>query len=186
MKLKEKEELQVLVDELLRTIPPLARIPRKELVPWLCGQALLTDLASKKPLHYCRCGIIPSCHSEASDPPGSTKKVVFFNWGINRQNEKGWVARACWEEHSFPLLPAKPGFESWQGACNSSASGIVPDQALRASNKYRIILGVRGNPVHQQLSTPLAGGKNWTVTEGTSGRRWLHLVQKEKKIEHYS
>jgi len=87
-------------------------------------------------------GLSPSC-SEASDPQASTKKVVFFNWGINRQNEKGWVAGHP-EKTTEITTPCKAWLcESRQGGCNSSASGIVPDQALRASNKYRIILGVR-------------------------------------------
>lgn len=59
MKLKEKEEIQVLVDG-DSNYPSASKAYQER--SWFFGcaeQALLTDLASKKPLHYCRCGIIP-------------------------------------------------------------------------------------------------------------------------------
>ena len=135
---------------------------------WSCflgcaEQALLIDLASKKPLHPYRCGIIPFLPLGSIWSSGQ-HKVVFFNWGINRQNEKGWVAGHT--EKTAKITTACKAWlcESWRGVCNSSASGIVPDQALRDSNKKNYTRGQRNLFIHN-FSTPLADGKNWTVTE---------------------
>ena len=150
----------MVVDEYSWTIPLPARPARKEAAAFTVQSRSCWLIYQVKNLCISvGVGLSSPCCYEASDPQASTKKAVFFNWGNNRQNKKGAMAGHTAKTTNI-TTPCKARIcESWQGACNSSGSGTVPDLSLRASTKCRIVSRGQENSFINNLSILLASGE---------------------------